>query len=64
MKDNILFFIMAIVYLAILYALVRPNSKGPAIIKVVFDTFSDLVRGIAGETYNSSTKTWSTNSNA
>lgn len=51
MKENITFFVMGIIYLAILYTLVKPNSKGPQILESILSTFSDLVRGTAGQTF-------------
>jgi hypothetical protein len=45
-------FIAAIIYLAILYSLVRPGSNGPKIITTLFGTMTDLVRGTVGYTYN------------
>jgi hypothetical protein len=60
MKDSITFFIVGILYLATLYTLVRPNSNGPTLVKNVLGTFSDLVRGVSGQTYNSQTNAWST----
>jgi hypothetical protein len=59
MKDQITWFIVAILYLAILYTLVRPGSKGTAIVASVTGTLSDLVRGVAGQTYDSKSKSWS-----
>jgi hypothetical protein len=38
------------IYLAILYMLVRPASKGPTIVSNVFDALSDLVKGTTGYT--------------
>lgn len=58
MKDSIGFFAVGILYLAILYVLVRPNSNGPTLINNVLGTLSDLVRGVSGQTYDSSTQTW------
>ncbi len=58
MKDSAFSFIAAIIYLAILYMLVRPGSKGPTIINTVFSALSDLVRGSVGYTYDSSTGDW------
>jgi hypothetical protein len=51
-------FIAGIFYLAILYVLVRPGSKGPTIVENVLSTLSDLVRGVSGFTFNSSTGKW------
>jgi hypothetical protein len=59
MRDQIGFFIVAIIYMATLYTLVKPNSKGPTLIQNVLGTFTDLVRGVTGQTYNPSTKAWS-----
>lgn len=57
-----------IIYLAIVFMLVRPNSNGVNLIYTidpntgqpsgVLATFADLVRGIAGETFDSSTGKW------
>lgn len=58
MKDTVGIFFVGIIYLAVVYALVRPNSQGPVLIGTVLNTFSDLVRGVAGQTYNGTT--WST----
>lgn len=52
-------YIAALIYIAILYMLVRPGSKGAGLVKVLSDTLSDLVRGMVGETFDSSTGTWS-----
>jgi hypothetical protein len=60
MSDYISFFIVGIIYIAIVYVLVHPKSTGPQVIETVLGTFSDLVRGVAGQTYNASTNTWST----
>jgi hypothetical protein len=51
-------FLAGAIYLAIIYVLVRPNSKGPTIIDNVFTALSDLVRGVTGQTYNSATGKW------
>ena len=59
MRDKIGFFITAIIYVAILYALVRPGSKGTVIIGSISAALTDLVRGVTGETYNTSTGKWS-----
>lgn len=58
MSNNIAWGIAAIIYIAILYTLVRPNSKGPAIIQSITGLLADLVRGATGETYNGTS--WST----
>jgi hypothetical protein len=57
-KDSAFQLVVAMIYLAILYMLVRPNSNGPQLIKNVLGTLSDLVRGVVGYTYNSSTGQW------
>lgn len=36
------------IYLAILYLLARPGSKGPAIVNNIFNALSDLVKGTTG----------------
>jgi hypothetical protein len=59
MREQVGWFIVGIFYLAILYTLVRPGSKGPAIVQVMSATFADLIRGVAGQTYNPSTQQWS-----
>lgn len=58
MKDGIFFFIGAVIYLAILYMLVRPGSNGPTIVNSIFSALSDLVRGSVGYTYDSSSGSW------
>lgn len=52
------FFIIGIIYMAILYTLVKPSSKGPQILQNILGTFTDLVRGTTGETYTNGQ--WST----
>lgn len=59
-KDAIFTWIAAVFYIAIVYILVRPSSKGPAIVTNVFNAFSDLIRGSIGYTYDSSTGKWNT----
>lgn len=59
-KDAVFTFIGAIIYLAILYMLVRPGSNGPTLINTIFSSLSDLVRGSVGYTYDSSTGSWTT----
>lgn len=61
-KESIFTLIAAIFYLAILYVLVRPGSKGPTLVNSIFSAFTDLVRGATGETYDSSTGKWVTGS--
>lgn len=60
MRDSAALFIIGVIYLAILYRLVRPASQGPKIIDTVLGTFADLVRGVTGETFDTNTSTWST----
>lgn len=60
--------IAGLIYLAIIFMLVRPNSNGVNLIystdpntgqpSGVLATFADLVRGIAGETFDQSTGKW------
>lgn len=52
-KDSSFMLVSAMVYLAIVYMLVRPGSNGPTIVNKIFSIFSDLVRGSIGYTYNS-----------
>ena len=56
--DRAAWLIAAAIYIAVLYSLVRPNSKGAGIVMVISNTFADLIRGIAGESYDSANKTW------
>jgi hypothetical protein len=58
-KDMVFTLIAAMFYLAILYTLVKPSSKGPTIINSIFSAFSDLVRGTVGYTYDTGTGKWS-----
>jgi hypothetical protein len=60
MKEKVSWFIAATIYLAILYTLVRPGSKGTVIIGSIGSVLTDLVRGSTGETYSDGK--WSTNS--
>ena len=60
MKDKVVFLIVAILYLATVFALVRPGSKGTQLVTTIFSTLSDLVRGVSGQTYDANTKQWST----
>jgi hypothetical protein len=63
MGDKVSWFIAAVIYLAILYTLVRPGSKGTVIIGNIGTVLTDLVRGATGETYDNSTQKWSAGSN-
>lgn len=58
MKDQFFTLIAGVIYLAILYVLVRPGSKGPTIVNQILSTFADLVRGVTGYTYSQSTGKW------
>jgi hypothetical protein len=60
MTDSISFYIVGVIYIAILFVLVRPSSKGPQLIATMSTAFADLVRGVAGQTYDINTNTWST----
>jgi hypothetical protein len=60
MGNKIAYFIAGIIYVAIIYTLVRPGSKGTQIVGSIGTALSDLVRGVAGQTYDSSTGKWST----
>jgi hypothetical protein len=57
MKDQLFWFIAAVVYLSILFTLVRPNSKGPFLVGAVLGALTDLVKGAAGYSYTNGT--WS-----
>lgn len=59
MEDTLGWIIVGVIYLAILYRLVRPSSDGPKLILNVGNTLADLVRGVTGETYDPKTKKWS-----
>lgn len=61
MKERITWTIVAVIYLATLYTLVKPGSKGTQLVSTIGTTLSDLVRGVAGQTYNPTTKAWSVN---
>jgi hypothetical protein len=60
MKEKVSWFIAATIYIAILYTLVRPGSKGTVIIGSIGSVLTDLVRGSTGETYSDGK--WSANS--
>jgi hypothetical protein len=51
-KEKVSWFIAAAIYIAILYTLVRPGSKGTVIIGNIGSVLTDLVRGATGETYS------------
>jgi hypothetical protein len=48
MKDTAWAIVIGAVYIAIVMMLVRPSSKGPAIINTIFAALSDLVKGSTG----------------
>lgn len=58
MSDKIGTLLVGVLYLAILYVLVKPNSNGPNLVNTVLGTFADLVRGVSGQTFDSSTNSW------
>jgi hypothetical protein len=58
-KERFTWFVVAVMYIAVLYILVKPGSKGTLIIQNIFGTFTDLVRGVAGQTYDPKNNTWS-----
>lgn len=58
MGDKITIVLVGVLYLSVLYVLVRPNSQGPTLVNTVLGTFADLVRGVSGQTYDSSTGKW------
>lgn len=41
-------FLVGIVYLAVLFVLVRPGSKGPTLVKNVGDALSGLIKAATG----------------
>jgi hypothetical protein len=57
-KDTVFTFVAAIIYLAILYMLVRPSSKGPELVKNISGALSDLIRGSVGYTYDPKNQKW------
>jgi hypothetical protein len=63
MRDQIGFFVTAVIYIAIIYVLVRPGSPGTQLVQTVTGAFADLVRGVAGQTYSTTTGKWSTGTN-
>ncbi len=67
LKDKFTWFIVAVIYMAILYSLVRPGSKGTQTVNQLFTLFTDMIRGATGETYAngswSSTEVTSTSGN-
>lgn len=59
MEDTLGWIIVGVIYLAILYRLVRPSSQGPVLVQNVGNMLADLVRGVTGEVYDPKTKKWS-----
>ena len=59
MGNRIALLIAAAIYIAILLVLVRPNSRGGRLVLSISDVFSDLVRGVTGQTFDQSSQTWS-----
>ena len=49
--DKLTWIIVGVIYIAILYSLVRPGSKGTQTVNQIFTFFTDLVRGATGQTY-------------
>jgi hypothetical protein len=47
-KDGIWYVLIAMIYLAIIMMLVRPGSKGPAILGQLLDALGDLIKGTTG----------------
>jgi hypothetical protein len=58
-KERVTWLIVAVTYIAVLVTLVRPGSKGTVIIDNLFGVFTDLVRGVAGQTFDPKTQKWS-----
>ncbi len=48
MQGGFWFVMIGVVYIAILYMLVRPSSTGPALVTTVLDSIGDLVKGTTG----------------
>lgn len=59
MREYLGIFIIGAVYLGILYVLVRPGSTGATAIQQIFSVFTDLVRGVTGQTYDPESGKWS-----
>jgi hypothetical protein len=56
--DQAVALVVACIYIAILYTLVRPGSKGTVLVGTIGTTLSDLVRGVTGQTYDAKTQSW------
>jgi hypothetical protein len=50
--------LVGILYVAILYVLVRPGSNGSQFVQTLGSTMSDLVRGVTGQVFDQSSGTW------
>lgn len=48
MRDTAWEVIIGAVYIAIIFTLVRPNSKGPAVVNSILDALTDLVKSTTG----------------
>jgi hypothetical protein len=48
MRDTVWEIIIGVVYVAIIFTLVRPGSKGPAVVNSVLDALTDLVKSTTG----------------
>jgi hypothetical protein len=48
MKGEFWFIMIGVIYIAILYMLVRPSSSGPALVTTVLNSIGDLVKGTTG----------------
>jgi hypothetical protein len=57
MRDQVGWFIAAIVYIAIIYTLVKPGSTGTQIVGQILGAFTDLVRGTSGQTFTATSGT-------
>jgi hypothetical protein len=52
MKETFGAFLIGVVYLAVLFVLVRPRSQGPVLVKNVADGLSGLIKaGTGGGTF-------------
>lgn len=47
-KGTVAAIILAIIYLAALFTLVRPRSQGPALVKTVSDGLTNLIKQATG----------------
>lgn len=48
MRDGAWQIIIGAIYIAIIYTLVRPGSKGPTVVNNVLDALTDLVKSTTG----------------